>query len=194
MHVTLRYLAGGSVHDIHVLTGISHSSFYRFLWCGIDAINGCDALQLKWSHTMEELRDAAKGFHWSSSHGVINSCVGALDGWLCRIRVPAKTEVTKVKSFFSGHYQCCGLNIQATCDVNCKFTPISCMCPGGSSDSKSFYHSTTYNLVQNLPNGYFVVGDNAYTLSSTLIVPYSGRNRLDPSKDACNFYIYQLRI
>jgi hypothetical protein len=85
MHVTLWYLAGRSVHDIHFLAGISHSSFYRFLQCGIDAINGCDALQLKWPHTMEELHDAAKGFHWSSSHGVINSCVGALDGWLCRI-------------------------------------------------------------------------------------------------------------
>ena len=85
MHVTLRYLAGGSVHDIRVLAGILHSSFYRFLRRGIDAINGCDALQLNWPHTMEELCDAAKGFHWSSSHGVINSCIGALDGWLCPI-------------------------------------------------------------------------------------------------------------
>jgi hypothetical protein len=85
LHVTLRYLAGGSVHDIRPVAGISSSSFYGFLRCGIDAINGCDALQLNWPHTMEELCDAAKGFHWSSSHGVINSCIGALDGWLCPI-------------------------------------------------------------------------------------------------------------
>jgi hypothetical protein len=158
LHVTLRYLAGWSFHDIHLVAGISSSTFYRFLWLGIDAINRCEALQLNWLHTMEELRDAAKGFHQSSSHGVINSCIRALDGWLCKIRIPAKKEVTKVKSYFNGHYQCYRLNVQAACDVNCKFTLISCICPGGISDNKSFYCSNNYNLVQNLPNGYFVVG------------------------------------
>jgi len=30
--------------------------------------------------------------------------------------------------------------------------------------------------VQELPDGYFAVGDNAYTLSSTLLIPYSGKD------------------
>jgi hypothetical protein len=29
------------------------------------------------------------------------------------------SEVIKVQSYFSGHYQCYGLNVQATCDASC---------------------------------------------------------------------------
>jgi hypothetical protein len=39
-----------------------------------------------------------------------------------------------------------------------------------------------------------VVGDNAYTLSSTLLIPYSGATKLNPSRDAFNFFLSQLRI
>ena len=66
--------------------------------------------------------------------------------------------------------------MQATCDASCRFTFLSVLCPGGTSDSKSFYASRVYNLVQELPDGYFAVGDNAYTLSSTLLIPYSGKD------------------
>jgi hypothetical protein len=45
------------------------------------------------------------------------------------------------------------------------------------SDSKAFYASQTYNAVQDLPDGFFVVGDNAYVLSPTLLIPYSGNEK-----------------
>ena len=37
------------------------------------------------------------------------------------------------------------------------------------------------------------VADNAYTLSEHLLIPYSGVEKNDKSKDVCNFYISQLR-
>jgi hypothetical protein len=43
--------------------------------------------------------------------------------------------------------------------------------------------------VQDLPDGYFVVGDNAYILSSTLIIPYSGKDKQDASKYAFIFFL-----
>jgi hypothetical protein len=83
----------------------------------------------------------------------LNGCVAALDGGLCQIHVPLADEVKKVISYFSSHYQCYGLNAQATCDANSQFTSLSVLCPGGTSDSKAFYTSEVYNLVQNLSDG-----------------------------------------
>jgi hypothetical protein len=69
----------------------------------------------------------------------------------------------------------------ATCDASCRITSLSVVCPGGTSDSKAFYASRVYNLVQELPDGCFAVGDNAYTLSSTLLIPYSCKDKQNPS-------------
>ena len=39
-----------------------------------------------------------------------------------------------------------------------------------------------------------MLADNAYTLSDTLLIPYSGVDKQDPSKDVFNFYLSQLCI
>ncbi len=39
-----------------------------------------------------------------------------------------------------------------------------------------------------------MAADNAYTLSDTLLIPYCGVDKLDPSKDVFNFYLSQLHI
>ena len=49
-------------------------------------------------------------------------------------------------------------------------------------------------MIQKLPPRRFVIGDNAYVCSETLLTPFSGREKNDPSKDAFNFYLSQLRI
>jgi hypothetical protein len=194
MHYTLHYLAGGSVHDIRVCAEMSVSSFYRAARHCIDAVNACSSLAIKFPVAVDELMTSASEFECLSSHGIINGCIGAEDGWLCRIHVPSANEVTRVKSYFSGHYQCYGLNIQAICDAHCWFTSLSVICPGGTSDSKSFYALNIYNTISQLPACFFVVGDNAYTLSSTLLIPYSGATKLNPSRDAFNFFLSQLCI
>jgi hypothetical protein len=141
LHCTLCYPAGGSVHDIHVSGGMSYNSFYRLVWQGIDAINACPLLSIRFPMTLSELSQSAEQFNSTSSHSICNGCVVALEGWLCRIHVPTAIEVEKVKSYFWGHYQCYGLNMQATCDASCQFTSISVLCPGSTSDRKAFYAS-----------------------------------------------------
>jgi hypothetical protein len=193
LHCTLRYLAGGSYHNIRTTAGLSRSSFYCCIYHGIEAIN-CPQLKMKFPFTLLELHQTAAAFESHSTHGICNGCIGALDGWLCQVQVPSANEAKKVKEYFSGHYQCYGLNIQATCDASCSFTPLSVLCPGGTSDSKAFYSSRTYNLVEQLPEGFYVLADNAYCLSSTLLIPYSGWEKQDKSKDAFNFFLSLLRI
>ncbi len=68
------------------------------------------------------------------------------------------------------------------------------MCPGGTGDSKAFFSSAVYDLVEQLPDGFYVVADNAYTLSCKLLIPYSGKEKQSTSKDVFNFYLSQLRI
>jgi hypothetical protein len=53
-----------------------------------------------------------------SHAGIISNCVGALDGYLLSIVTPAKKHAKNVRSYFSGHYQKYGINIQACCDAN----------------------------------------------------------------------------
>ncbi len=143
---------------------------------------------------MEELHKSADEFHQCSGEGVLNGCVAALDGWLCHIHVPNAGETLRVTSYFSGHYQCHRLNVQATCDPNCQFSSISILCPGGTGDSKAFFSSEVYDLVESLPDGFYVVADNAYTLSCNLLIPYSGKEKQSSAKDVFNFYLLQLRI
>jgi len=63
-----------------------------------------------------------------------------------------------------------------------------------TSDSKAFYTSHVYNLVQDFSDGYFVVGDNANILTGNLIIPQSGKNQQDSSKNAFNSFLSQLCI
>jgi len=137
MHCTLRYLAGGSFSDIRATAGLSKATFYYCIHRGIDAINSCLALALQFPMTEDELKTTALEFQGKSSFGMLNGCIGALDGWLCRIQVPTPKDTPNVSSYFSGHYQCHGLNVQASCDARCRFTWISIRSPGGTGDSKA---------------------------------------------------------
>jgi hypothetical protein len=49
-------------------------------------------------------------------------------------------------------------------------------------------------LVSQLLHGFFVIGDNAYTLPSTLLIPYSGVNKQNRAKDTFNFFLLQLCV
>ena len=102
--VSLRSLAGGSFHDIVYDYGISVSSFYEYIWTVVDAI-------------IEELKHVAsfpytdngnmKGisdeFESASSCGLFDRCVGALDGWIVKIKRP---NVPKANRFW--YCQCLG--------------------------------------------------------------------------------------
>ena len=127
---TIRWLSGGSWFDIREVAGISKSSFHHHCHRCIQAINQCEALSLKFPETLTEVAQTASGFNKISSHGVMEGCVGATDRLLVKIRTPTCNEVANVKSFCSGHHKHCGMNVQAICDANCRFTAVSAAAPG----------------------------------------------------------------
>ena len=161
----------------------------------INAVSNSESLKLQFPITSSDLKVSAERFQNKSSGGIIGGCVGAIDGWLCSIRTPRADEVGRVKSFFSGHYQTYGINVQACCDSECRFLAFSANSPGGRSDSLAFLYWRLRLIVDQLPVGQFIIGDNAYINTDKLLTPFCKAdliNHIDRSN--YNFYLSQLRI
>eukprot|EP00918_Siedleckia_nematoides_P084398 GHVU01185436.1.p1 GENE.GHVU01185436.1~~GHVU01185436.1.p1 ORF type:complete len:435 (-),score=16.09 GHVU01185436.1:448-1752(-) len=194
MHCMLRWMAGGDHDDIRLIAGISRASFYRALHAGLVAVCLCPELAYHFPYTRDEINDAALAWAALSSHGVVRGCVGAMDGLLVRIRAPSRNETGNVRSYFSGHYHCYGILVLGVCDHMCRFTHMTVASPGGGSDITAFRNSEIRELTNRLPMGRFMVADNAYICTETVITPFSGSDATDPVNDCFNYHLSQLRI
>ena len=104
LHCLLRWLAGGSHLDIRMSAGISVASFYACIYKCVDAVLQCNQLAISFPSNDEEVSVSARHFQSLSSSGVIDGCVGCLDGMLLSIRAPSPDETGNVRAYFSGHY------------------------------------------------------------------------------------------
>ena len=191
---TLRWLAGGSYLDICDIVGISKASFYRVVWKTICAIVYAKALEIRFPTTSQELEEAVAGFASISKTEAIRNCVGVVDGYLLRIKVPNKDEVGNVKSYFSGHYQCYGVNVQAVTDHCSRFIYFAFASPGVTADRDAIVHCGLNLLVESLPFGLCVIGDAAYDASEHMVPVFQGLARENTRNDNFNFYASQVRI
>jgi hypothetical protein len=194
LHCLLRYLAGGQYHDICQTIGISGRSFYQALQLTLDAILATKELAIKLPGTDAELNAAASEFAAISNFGVISGCVGALDGWLPKIKTPTRLEAGNVKAFYSGHYSRMGLNVQLACNSKGMFTFVSVAAPGGTNDIAAYRRTNLPTYVESLPLGKYFIGDNAYMCTEHMLTPFSGAQKEHPENDAYNFYCSQVRI
>jgi DDE superfamily endonuclease len=188
LYCTLQWLAGGSYSDIYMYAGISKSSFYRVCWHMIFAIYDCPELQLHFPQTPEECRDAASGFTSISQGEAIVNCVRAIDGYLLHIEAPPKSMVGNVHSYFSGHYQRYGVNIQACCDHLSWFTYISVAGPGVMNDNQAINEVDIAELISNLPFSFCVIGDAVYSPTESLVPMFYGPDKQRARFDNFNFY------
>jgi hypothetical protein len=117
-----------------------------------------------------------------------------LDGYLLAINTPNKKYAKNVRSYFSGHYQRNGVNIQAMCDAHCRFTFLGVGGPGVSKDRQAVKMSGLSQLIENLPPGYIAIGDCAYQPTEKLIPIFGGDLALIKENDNFNYFASQLRI
>lgn len=96
----------------------------------------------------------------------------------------------------SGSKKMVCLNMQAVCNSKYLFTAVTCMHVGCTNDANAFETCSLKDLCASLPFPFHWNGDNAYTLSESLMIPYPGQNLhiTHPSLEAFNFYHSQLRI
>jgi DDE superfamily endonuclease len=124
----------------------------------------------------------------------LDNVVGVVDGYLLQIATPNKKHVGNVRSYFSGHYQCYGVNCQAVADHKSRFIYFSVVGPGVMGDNDAIGQCSLKQLIDNLPFGFCVIGDAAYVPSEHLIPIYYGSNKKQPQYDNFNYYASQLRI
>lgn len=199
--ITLRILGGATYMDCALLFEVSfnhahkivksvvqdwllHKSFYP-----ISGIRYCcdDA----------KMREVALQFS-QASRGVMNNCVGALDGWVVKIKKPTKSDgVDNPQSFYSrkGYY---GINAQVIVDKKKKILSRSIMSRGAEHDSTAFRNSELYKwLMQNYQTmaqkGFHFIGDSAYALKSFLLTPYDNAVH-GSAEDNYNFFHSSSRI
>lgn len=103
------WLAGGSYRHIHVITGTSRARFYRIIHFMLRSINTCSHLAIQFPQRNDEINLASACFRSTSTYGAISGCIGAIDGWLCPIRLLRRTECRRVVALFKVHYQLYGL-------------------------------------------------------------------------------------
>ena len=64
------------------------------------------------------------------------------------------------------------------------------MAPGKTNDNAAYPLFTDLKqFIEDLPEGLYVVGDAAYTLTEHLMTPFVGPQKEDPNKDALNFHL-----
>jgi hypothetical protein len=179
LHCLLRYLDGGPYLNICGLVLVPHSTFCFLLWQTCDAVADCLELDLIFPTTTSQLQTASLGFKSISHQGIMSGCVGVIDGWLCPIEVPPLSTVGNVHSYFSGHYQHYGFNIQAVTDHLGHFIFMAVTAPGSQGDINALGRTSLLPILNRLPLGYFIIGDNAYAPSEHLFPVFGGMDRLD---------------
>lgn len=194
LHCTLRWLAGGSHLDVIDIAGISKSSFYRILWRTMFATCLCEELDVVFPETAEQVDEACRGFASVSWQESTINCATVIDGFLFRIATPPKAAAGNVRSFFSGHCQCHGVNMQAGVDHHSRFTFISFAAPGVTQDRVAAHRCSLSKLIESLPIGVCAIADAACDPTEHMVPVCCGVDRKQPMFDNFNFYASQLRM
>ena len=191
---TLRWLAGGSFHDICTEFGIAPGTFFNDegpLWDTIRAIDDSFIIFLPADDPVI-LQNIASGFA-ACSRNHMKHCVSAIDGWVMRTRKPTEKEVENVMAYRNYH-DCWGIVILAGCDSKTRFNMWSCKSTGSTNDSLAWQFSQFKKDLESgiLPMQWYVVGDEAFSNTQQFLVPWAGRG-LPADKDSFNYHLSAMR-
>ena len=191
--MALRYLAGALYLDVFTYHGCSRPVFYVSLWMVIDAINDCRDFEVKFPRTEQQCQANAAAFKAGSARGVVDRCVGAVDGLSIKLQASPAKSTLNVQKFYSGHKVCYCLNLQGICDARCRIIGASLNIPGSTNDATAWELPPVRRDVEALPCSYYVVADAACPLSEQMLTPYP-RAQLSVYTDSFNFHQSQVRI
>ena len=203
----IRYFAGAEVYDLVLSHGLGRSTIYASIWGIVDVVNSTPSLSLNEGGsifpTHAEQAVISQGFLQRSGAG-FDQVIGAVDGMLVWTEMPNKKSCKKMKcgqtSFHCSRKSKYGINLLAMCDDKARFRWVDISAPGRSSDYMAWIKSGLPSILEDanddsaaVAEGKTIAGDNAFVKKSYMAVPFPGSG-LDPSKDAYNFYLSQLRI
>ena len=105
----LRFMGGELPKSLEDIVGMSKSSISRILSMFLDAVDSCNLLEFELPDLEDPdeiaLKATAAGFQAkSTSCGLFDGVVGAIDGWLCCTGSPRDADITNKRAYYSGHY------------------------------------------------------------------------------------------
>ena len=198
--IALRLLAGASYLDMFLWMNIDPDyvrSIFRTVtrnwFCNDDVmkINFFDVI-----NDDSEVSRITQAFG-SRSCGIFSGTMGALDGWLVKIKCPSAWECAN-----PGKYFCrkgfSAINVQVIVDLKKRVLWRYIGSKGSSHDSPVFHESSLgkfleYWAVRFEASGLYLVGDSAYALRSYLLTPYDNAMP-GSSEDVFNFFLSSQRI
>ena len=129
----------GKASDQKHIFGLSRAEVYRDIHSFLKAVNEAPELSIVLPVTPEEWEKLRSGFAKKSYNELFHGCVGALDGFFQPCNAPTRREsFGNVLAYYSGHYESYGLNCQAACDADLKFTFFGVVGPGKTNDNVAF--------------------------------------------------------
>lgn len=197
LSMTLRWMAGGSYLDIYFFHGVSDGAFWRAKKQTIDAILNHQSLDLCFPdlNDTNALQKISDGFKEKSEMGIMDHCIGAIDGCLIDLH-SVRGECAKQALRYYTRKGSFALNLQAVCDSSRKFLWIGINNPGSVHDSIAFMHGSLWRALESaecIGDGFYLVGDAAYKGFRHLLVPFDGQD-LPKWHDSFNFHLSQIRI
>ena len=199
--ITLRLLAGDSYLDLSLLYETGPSYAYDIFhdvvenWILDDRLIKINGIK----YVSDEDRLEKVALHFARhSKGLLSGCIGAIDGWIVKIKKPTLRDgITNPGSFFSrkGYF---GLNVVAIVDKQKRVLYRVIRSRGAEHDSTAFKNSSLYKwLTSNWrwlkDRGFYFIGDSAYSLKSFLVTPFDGVMHGTPEDDF-NFFHSSSRI
>lgn len=190
--IVLRWLRGGSHHDLTVLYGVSVARIYVFIYQVCRAI--CDTHELPLVGAVAEaqagdssrLQWLARGFE-RFTHGVFDTCIGAIDGVQVQIAKPSRADCGQPNYYYT-RKDVFALNVQAIADYLGRITWISICAPGSVNDSIAYRMSRLWQTLERQGVGFFLVGDEAYNNTEAMAVPVHGLWQSGTAEDDYNYY------
>ena len=199
--LSLHVLGGGTYMDLALIFDISFNHAHKIVthvistWLVHKDFRPINGIEFCWDDA--RMSEVALQFS-EASNGVINGCIGALDGWVVKIQKPSlKDGIRNPQSFYSrkGYY---ALNVQAIVDKKKRILFQSIRSRGAEHDSTAFKNSSLHKwLMLNwralARKGFHFIGDSAYSIKSFLITPYDNAMH-GTAEDNFNFFHSSSRI
>ena len=187
----LRWLAGGSGHDIIFFCGVRYRTWQKQRWIVLDALLELyfkSKIQLP---TTDEARKVLSEI-FKEKNG-IDGQLGAIDGLLIHIHLPPGTKNARKFQCYKSYY---ALNMQAVAGPNGEYLYVNIGHAGATGDGCAIRQSKFWKLnednVFKHTEGFFWIADNAYGLMPWLMCPFADTT-LGTQQDIFNLQLSKAR-
>eukprot|EP01044_Picomonas_judraskeda_P017270 COSAG03_NODE_3216_length_2139_cov_1.792647_1_plen_370_part_00 len=189
LSIALRRLKGAKWADIEDIHGVGETTARL---CFDRVLHAIDAsIPMVFDVEDEQALRALAARFAEKSEGVLDSICGAVDGVQIKVRKPSQNGAMYYcrKGFYS-------VNAQCIAGPDRQILSCSTVCVGASHDATAWAASAVGQDIAagKMPAWATIVGDDAYSASSSQIVtPFPGKN-LSEAQDAANYWISNSRI